>query len=64
MYKDDPKHPSIRGTYLAACIFYAALWGTSPVGLSYMAGLPPDEATFLQQVAWDTVQAFYGKTGV
>ncbi|TFG39494.1 MAG: hypothetical protein E4H42_05890 [Chromatiales bacterium] len=50
---DDKKHPTLAGTYLAACSFYAALYGVSPVGLSYTAGLG-DDAIFLQQVAWDT----------
>ena len=51
---DDRKHPSLAGTYLAACTFYAALYGTSPAGLSYTAGLATHDAGFLQEVAWQT----------
>jgi hypothetical protein len=51
---EDKKHPSLAGTYLAACTFYAALFGSSPAGLSYTAGLAADDAGFLQEVAWQT----------
>jgi hypothetical protein len=55
LYKKDIKHPSIAGTYLAACMFYAAFYQQSPVGLAYTAGLTPEQATILQQVAWTTL---------
>ncbi|MBT8082284.1 MAG: hypothetical protein KJO56_07690 [Gammaproteobacteria bacterium] len=48
---DDDKHPTLAGTYLAACIFYAVLHDESPAGLEYIAGLEPDDALFLQRVA-------------
>lgn len=54
-YKKAIKHPSIAGTYLAACMFYAAFYQQSPVGLAYTAGLTPEQATILQQVAWTTL---------
>ncbi|WP_229176979.1 DUF4886 domain-containing protein [Bradyrhizobium ivorense] len=57
----DRRHPSVAGTYLASCVVFAALTGKSPVGNSYRAGLDEPTATFLQQVAWDTVQDYYGK---
>jgi len=59
LYSDD-RHPSIHGTYLAACVFYAALYGESPLGNEYWAGLPEDDARFLQQKALSTVQKFFG----
>ncbi len=34
LYFRDGSHPSPTGTYLAACVFYAALYGQSPEGLS------------------------------
>jgi hypothetical protein len=55
----DKQHPSLAGTYLAACTFYAALYGKSPVGIAYAADLDKDTAAFLQGIAWDTVKAFY-----
>ena len=55
----DTKHPSLSGTYLAACVFYATLFSDSPVGLPYTAGLPRDEVLYLQRVAWQTTQRFF-----
>jgi hypothetical protein len=49
----DLKHPTLAGTYLAACSFYAALHGKTPVGGAYTAGLSDEDASFLQQIAWD-----------
>jgi hypothetical protein len=36
-------------------VFYAALFGESPEGLAYTAGLPEEEAQFLQRIAAETV---------
>jgi hypothetical protein len=43
------------------CVVFAALTGRSPVGNSYLANIDAQTATFLQNVAWDTVQEYYGK---
>jgi hypothetical protein len=54
LHDADRSHPTLAGTYLAACVFYAALFGKSPVGLeTEVEGL--DEATvkFLQETAWE-----------
>lgn len=56
----DHMHPSLAGTYLAACTFYAALYGKSPEGNPYTADLDADSAHFLQGVAWRTVRGYYG----
>jgi hypothetical protein len=61
LYETDKRHPSLAGTYLAACTTLAALTGKSPVGNSYLAGLDAKTARFLQEVAWETVQNYYGK---
>ena len=55
---EDTRHPTLAGTYLAACTFFAALYGQSPEGLSYEAGLGAEVARYLQQVAWKTVQDY------
>lgn len=39
----------------------AAMTGKSPVGNSYIACIDPPTAKFLQEVAWATVQEYYGK---
>ena len=58
LYAADKRHPSVMGTYLAACTVLASVYGQSPVGNSYTAGLPADVASHLQAVAWETVQGF------
>jgi len=55
LWQSDNSHPTGQGTYLAACVFYAAIFRQSPVGLSYTAGLSADVAHELQSVAADTV---------
>lgn len=55
LYTPDNSHPSLAGTYLAACTFYATIFETSPVGISYNAGLNATQAAFLQQIAYQTV---------
>jgi hypothetical protein len=40
---------------------YAALYGKSPVGVAYDAGLAREVATHLQTMAWETVQEYYRK---
>jgi hypothetical protein len=57
----DKRHPTLAGTYLAACTAFAALTGRSPVGNPYLAGIDEPTARFLQTVAWETVQDYYQK---
>lgn len=54
----DRRHPSPEGTYLAACTVLASLYGINPIGNRFQADLPPDVATYLQQVAWETAEQF------
>ena len=61
LYQADKRHPSMAGTYLATCTTYATLYKKSPVGNKSIAGLDPDTAAFLQSVAWETVQEYFGK---
>lgn len=51
LYSGDGSHPSVEGTYLAACTFYASLFRKSPVGATYFAGLDPTVAGQLQGAA-------------
>jgi hypothetical protein len=59
LHDPDTKHPSLEGTYLAAAVFYASLYGKSPVGLDYNAGLDEKIARQLRQAAWQTVIEYY-----
>jgi hypothetical protein len=47
----DGNHATMKGTYLAACVFFAAFYGQSPVGNSYTATVEAAEARFLQEIA-------------
>lgn len=54
LYSSDGSHPSLAGTYLAACTFYTALFQSSTVGATYLGGL--DSLTAQQiQVATSAV---------
>ena len=65
LHQPDKSHPSPKGSYLAACVFYATLFDKSPVGLpselrkgtKVLMRLPLDEAKVLQEIAWQTVQS-------
>jgi hypothetical protein len=59
LHAPDHKHPSLEGTYLAAAVFYAALYGRSPEELNYDAGLDESLARQLRQVAWQAVVSYY-----
>src|SRR5262249_54330841 len=61
LYAVDKRHPSLLGTYLAAATIFAALQKQSPIGNTYTAGIDAETARFLQTVAWETVQDYYGK---
>ena len=60
LYNRDKRHPSLSGTYLSACTIYASLYQKSPVGNPYTGGIDAKTATFLQQVAWETVKEYFG----
>lgn len=51
LYAQDG-HPTIHGTYLAAGVIYATIFGTSPVGNSFSDGkISAEERTYLQRIA-------------
>ncbi|MDT0596620.1 hypothetical protein [Glaciecola petra] len=57
-YRNDIKHPSSAGTYLAACVFYASLYNKSPEGNIFIADLNKADALALQQLSWKIVNSF------
>ena len=52
----DGNHATMKGSYLAACVFYAVFYGQSPVGNSFAAGLDAADARFLQETAASVVE--------
>lgn len=59
----DHSHPNLLGSYLAAATVYAALYGSSPEGLSYdyFGRIDADTIAFLQSIAADTVSSFHSQ---
>jgi hypothetical protein len=59
----DGTHPELTGTFLAACVVYASIYGKSAVEntYDYFGKISPDDAVFLRQVADDTVKRFFGR---
>lgn len=51
LYSSDGSHPSLAGSYLAACVFYSSMFRSSPEGATFDAGLPSNTATTLQNIA-------------
>ena len=52
LHDRDGSHPTAAGSYLAACVFFAALLRRSPVGVGgAVAGLEPEEMRSLEKVA-------------
>ena len=57
LHDKDGSHPTLAGSYLAACVFFAVLFDESPVGIpADLDGLTPADVTLLQTTAWETVQ--------
>ncbi|RPI43316.1 MAG: hypothetical protein EHM59_15680 [Betaproteobacteria bacterium] len=59
----DGSHPSLLGTYLAACTVYATLYARRSEGnaYDYQGTIAREDALFLQEVADDTVSKFFGR---
>ncbi len=57
LHDRDGSHPSAAGSYLAACVFVAALMRVSPVGLPGTTVLDAGATLILQQAAWEAVRS-------
>ncbi len=44
----DNSHPTLAGSYVAACVLYGAIWKRSSLNLSYTAGLTNSLARYIQ----------------
>ena len=51
LWQDDGSHPTVAGTYLAACVFYAAVFRQTPEGLAFEDGLTESQSRTLQAEA-------------
>lgn len=55
LYASDGSHPTVAGSYLAACTFYTSLFRSPVSGASYTAGLDAQTAAQLQLAADNVV---------
>jgi hypothetical protein len=55
LYNPDESHPSLAGSYLAACVFYASIFRESAVGNTFISTLDSLTAFRLQTIASATV---------
>lgn len=51
LYQLDSSHPSVAGSYLQACVFYASIFHRPAMGCSYLGGLSSSTAATLQRIA-------------
>ena len=51
LYQPDESHPSVAGTYAAACSFYAALFKKDPSGAGFNSSLPAADAANIRAAA-------------
>jgi hypothetical protein len=53
LHDRDQSHPTLAGSYLAACVFLAVLFRENPVGINCkVAGLSENDLARLQKAAW------------
>jgi len=57
----DGSHPSLLGTYLAACVVFGSITQKSPLGLNYnyFNTINDSDREFLQKIAHETIEGFY-----
>ena len=57
----DGSHPSLLGTYLAACVVFQSIYGMSAVNIEYdyFNAIEEDDAIFLRRIADETVRDFF-----
>ena len=58
LHDRDQSHPTLAGSYLAACVFLAALFHQNPIGITPApAGIAPTDFALLQTTAWEIARA-------
>ncbi len=60
LWVEDGSHPNREGTYLAACVLYAVIFGQSPEGIGYTAGIDDDWGLWFQTIAAESVAVSSG----
>jgi hypothetical protein len=55
LHMSDWNHPSLKGSYLMACVIFSTVFVESSVGIHYFGGLSEQEANYFQTVGSNTV---------
>lgn len=61
LYMSDGSHPTLAGSYAAACAFYTMFFGRDPDSISHDAGLDENVARAIRSVAHEVVYDSLGK---
>ena len=63
LHKSDGSHPSLLGTYLAACTVFSSIYHKSPVGIKYdyFGEISKEDKIFLQEVAYEATSKYHNK---
>jgi hypothetical protein len=62
LHDRDQSHPTLAGSYLAACVFFSVLFQEPPVGIG-LAGLSEEEESLLQKFAWQESKRIHKPKG-
>lgn len=65
LIRSDNRHPTVAGTYLQACVLFGSFWKQSAEGSDFLGrfedmSVSPEEAKYLQAVAWETLCEYNG----
>ena len=55
LHLSDWNHPSLKGSYLMACVVYSTIFQESTVGAEYSAGISEEEIFYFQSIASNMV---------
>lgn len=55
LYQSDESHPSVAGTYAAACAFYVMLFHRDPMLITFDGGLAEEVAETIRSVVYEVV---------
>jgi hypothetical protein len=55
LHLSDWNHPSLKGSYLMACVIYSSIFKESTSGTDYFSKNTKEEASYFQEVASRTV---------
>lgn len=55
LHLSDWNHPSLKGSYLMACVIFTTIFNESTTNVPYYGGLSVEEANYFQAVASNTV---------